>query len=59
MSYAHESKWSERQWDDETQTYLISFFKQISSEPDFQQIYQGLNSEEREKLHRMEKPTIQ
>ncbi|KAI4255541.1 MAG: hypothetical protein LQ352_002529 [Teloschistes flavicans] len=59
MSYAHESKWNERQWDDETQTYLINFFKQISSEPAFEHIYQGLNEEEREKLHRMEKPTIQ
>ncbi|KAL8738370.1 MAG: hypothetical protein Q9181_000841 [Wetmoreana brouardii] len=59
MSYADESKWNVRQWDDETQQYLVSFFKQASTEPDFQTLYQGLTDEEREKLYRMENPTIQ
>lgn len=59
MSYADESKWNVRQWDDETQTYLVEFFKQASTEPDFEHLYQGLTDEEREKLHRMENPTVQ
>ncbi|KAL8705049.1 MAG: hypothetical protein Q9201_001819 [Fulgogasparrea decipioides] len=59
MSYADESKWNVRQWDDETQQYLVNFFKQASTEPDFETLYQGLTDEEREKLHRMENPTVQ
>ncbi|KAL8707579.1 MAG: hypothetical protein Q9220_007420 [cf. Caloplaca sp. 1 TL-2023] len=54
MAYADEAKWNVRQWDDETQTYLVEFFKQASTEPGFQDLYQGLTDEEREKLHQME-----
>ncbi|KAL8967756.1 MAG: hypothetical protein Q9183_002771 [Haloplaca sp. 2 TL-2023] len=59
MSYADESKWNSRQWDDETQSYLINFFKEASTEPEFQQHYQELTDEERQKLQRMENPTVQ
>ncbi|KAL8781858.1 MAG: hypothetical protein Q9213_005799 [Squamulea squamosa] len=59
MAYGDESRYNVRQWDDETQTYLVEFFKQASTEPDFQDLYQGLTDEEREKLHQMEKTPIQ
>lgn len=59
MAFADESKYNVRQWDDETQTYLVDFFKQASTEPDFQDLYQGLSDEEREKLHQMEKASTQ
>ncbi|KAL8804419.1 MAG: hypothetical protein Q9223_005739 [Gallowayella weberi] len=59
MAFADESRYNVRQWDDETQTYLIDFFKQASTEPDFRDLYQGLTDEEREKLHQMEKASIQ
>ncbi|KAL9000094.1 MAG: hypothetical protein Q9169_001169 [Polycauliona sp. 2 TL-2023] len=55
MAYADESRYNTRQFDDETQTYLVDFFKQASTEPDFHGLYQGLTDEEREKLHQMEK----
>ncbi|KAI4284801.1 MAG: hypothetical protein L6R38_001137 [Xanthoria sp. 2 TBL-2021] len=55
MAYADESRYNVRQLDDETQTYLVDFFKQASTEPDFGDLYQGLTDEEREKLHQMEK----
>ncbi|KAL8857461.1 MAG: hypothetical protein Q9178_005955 [Gyalolechia marmorata] len=53
MAYADESRYNVRQLDDETQTYLIDFFKQASTEPDFRDLYQGLTDEEREKLHQI------
>ncbi|KAL8912550.1 MAG: hypothetical protein Q9171_002491 [Xanthocarpia ochracea] len=59
MAYADESRYNVRQLDDETQTYLIDFFKQASTEPDFRDLYQGLTDEEREKLHQMEKTSNQ
>lgn len=59
MAYADESRYNVRQLDDETQTYLVDFFKQASTEPDFGDLYQGLTDEEREKLHQMEKTSNQ
>ncbi|KAI4103781.1 MAG: hypothetical protein LQ339_004113 [Xanthoria mediterranea] len=59
MAYADESRYNVRQLDDETQTYLVDFFKQASTEPDFRDLYQGLTDDEREKLHQMEKTSIQ
>ncbi|KAL8769459.1 MAG: hypothetical protein Q9209_004520 [Squamulea sp. 1 TL-2023] len=59
MAYGDESRYNVRQWDDETQTYLVEFFKQASTEPDFRELYQGLTDEEREKLHQMEQTPIQ
>lgn len=43
-----------RQWDDETQKYLVDFFHAIESEPDFQTLYHSLTDMEREKLRRMD-----
>ncbi|KAL9014129.1 MAG: hypothetical protein Q9173_001220 [Seirophora scorigena] len=54
MAYADEAKWNVHQLDDDTQSYLIDFFKQASTEPDFQNLYHGLTDEEREKLHSMD-----
>lgn len=48
-----ESRWNTRQTDDETQKYLVEFFNNVSNEPGFQDLYQALNDEEREKLHKM------
>ncbi|CAL8578517.1 hypothetical protein XPA_004290 [Xanthoria parietina] len=59
MAYVDESRYNVRQLDDETQTYLVDFFKQASTEPDFRDLYQGLTDDEREKLHQMEKTLIQ
>ncbi|KAL9599490.1 MAG: hypothetical protein Q9219_003829 [cf. Caloplaca sp. 3 TL-2023] len=59
MAYADESKWNVHQVDDDTQSYLVEFFKQASTEPDFQALYQGLTDEEREKLHQMGKTISQ
>ncbi len=53
MGYMDESRWNTRQTDDETQKYLVDFFNNVSSEPGFQELYQSLNNEEREKLHKM------
>ncbi|KAI4277357.1 MAG: hypothetical protein LQ337_001848 [Flavoplaca oasis] len=55
MAVMDESRYNVRQFDDETQTYLVEFFKQASTEADFGDLYQGLTDEEREKLHQMEK----
>ncbi|KAI4172089.1 MAG: hypothetical protein LQ343_003836 [Gyalolechia ehrenbergii] len=59
MAYADESKWNMHQLDDDTQSYLVEFFKHASTEPDFQNLYQNLTDEEREKLHQMDKPATQ
>lgn len=54
MTYADEAKWHVHQLDDDTQSYLIDFFKQASTEPNFQNLYHGLTDEEREKLQSMD-----
>ncbi|KAI4178850.1 MAG: hypothetical protein L6R41_008177, partial [Letrouitia leprolyta] len=59
MAYADESKWNMHQLDDDTQSYLVEFFKHASTEPDFQKLYQNLTDEEREKLHQMDKSITQ
>ena len=53
MGYMDESRWNTRQTDDETQKYLVEFFNKVSNEPGFQEVYNSLNDEEREKLHQM------
>lgn len=45
---------SGRQWDDETQKYLVDFFHTVESEPGFQSLYHSLTDNEREKLQRMD-----
>ena len=59
MGYMDESRWNMRQTDDETQKYLVNFFNDVSSEPDFQELYHSLNIEEREKLYKMNETTGQ
>lgn len=54
MTYVDETKWNTRQWDDETQKYLVDFFHAVESEPQFQTHYHSLTDLEREKLHRMD-----
>ena len=53
MGYMDESRWSTHQADDETQRYLVQFFNSVGQEPYFQELYQSLNDEEREKLQKM------
>lgn len=60
MSYMDESRWNTRHWDDDTQRYLVDFFKHISAEPYFQNLYHQLNDLEKEKLAKMEQdPQVQ
>lgn len=54
MTFMNESKWNERQWDDETQKFLVNFFHTVETEPDFLNHYHSLTDIEREKLHRMD-----
>lgn len=54
MSLVDQSKWNARQWDDETQKYLVEFFHAVEGEPDFQSQYHSLTDVEREKLRRMD-----
>lgn len=54
MTFMNESKWNERQWDDETQKFLVNFFHSVEAEPDFQSLYHSLTDIEREKLRRMD-----
>ncbi|KAL9103894.1 MAG: hypothetical protein Q9163_001087 [Psora crenata] len=44
------SQWNLHQADDETQQYLVHFFKEVANEPYFQEIYHALTDSEREKL---------
>lgn len=48
------TEFSGRQWDDETQKYLVDFFHVVESEPSFQSHYHSLTDNEREKLQRMD-----
>ena len=50
MSWMDESKWNVRETDDQTQAYLIEFFRHVANEPDFQTQYQSLNDSEKAKL---------
>lgn len=59
MGYMDESRWNTHQTDDETQRYLIGFFNDVASEPRFQELYQSLNGEEREKLQKMNDISLQ
>ena len=53
MGMMDEAKWNTHETDDATQKYLVDFFNRISNESGFQELYQSLTDEEREKLHRM------
>ncbi len=58
MSYMDESRWNTRHWDDDTQRYLVDFFKHISAESYFQNLYHQLSDLEREKLAKMEQDPL-
>ena len=59
MGYADEARWNVRQADDETQAYLVQFFKEASQEPTFHMLYESLTEQEREKLQRMDQAATQ
>ena len=50
MAFAEESPYANRQRDDETQAYLITFFREAASKPNFEQYFSALTPEEQEKL---------
>lgn len=52
MAYAEEGVGS-RQRDDETQAYLVNFFREASQKPGFNEMFAQLTEEEREKLRMM------
>ena len=54
MSYADETRWNTRPYDDGTQKFLVDFFKSLSLDPTFIEHYQYLTDPEREKLQKMD-----
>jgi hypothetical protein len=50
MAFAEETPYSTRQRDDETQAYLIQFFHDAATKPDFAEVFGALTAEEQEKL---------
>ena len=58
MSFADESRWDARQYDDETHRYLLAFFHEMASQPMFQELFRLLTDEEREKLKKLESNTV-
>ena len=54
MSLADESRWDARQYDDETHRYLLAFFHEMATMPTFQEQYQSLTDEEKQKLSKLE-----
>jgi importin-9 len=50
MAFAEETPYSNRQRDDETQAYLIQFFRDAAQKPNFEQYFNALTQEEQEKL---------
>jgi hypothetical protein len=50
MAFAEEKPYASRQRDDETQAYLIQFFHNAASKPDFQEVFNALAPAEQEKL---------
>jgi hypothetical protein len=50
MAFAEEKPYAQRQRDDETQAYLIQFFREAAGKPGFQEVFGALTGEEQEKL---------
>jgi hypothetical protein len=50
MAFAEESPYATRQRDDETQAYLIHFFHEAATKPNFTEFFNALTPEEQEKL---------
>ncbi|KAF2238926.1 ARM repeat-containing protein [Viridothelium virens] len=53
MAYADEPQTPARQRDDETQAYLIQFFREVAEKPGFGDVFNALSPEEQEKLRSM------
>ncbi|KAL9096939.1 MAG: hypothetical protein Q9165_000903 [Trypethelium subeluteriae] len=53
MAYADEPQTPARQRDDETQAYLIQFFREVAETPGFGDVFNALSTEEQEKLRSM------
>jgi len=49
MSYAAEDA-PARQRDDETQAYLIQFFREVAAKPGFVELFEALTPDEKDKL---------
>jgi hypothetical protein len=49
MSYAGEDA-PQRQRDDETQAYLIQFFREVAAKPGFGELFEALTPDEKDKL---------
>ena len=54
MALMDESRFNYRQADDETNKFLVDFFRSIYNDPLFQSLYPSLNDAEREKLQYMD-----
>jgi len=50
MAFAEETPYSNRQRDDETQAYLLQFFREAASKPGFSQLFDNMTAEEQAKL---------
>lgn len=50
MAFAEEKPYASRQRDDETQGYLMEFFRSAAQKPGFDAVFAALTEEEREKL---------
>jgi hypothetical protein len=50
MAFAEETPYASRQRDDETQAYLMDFFRQASQKPEFSELFSALTEEEQAKL---------
>ena len=53
MAYADAPQAPARQRDDETQAYLIQFFREIADKPGFGDVFNALSPQEQEKLRTM------
>lgn len=53
MAFANEDPYSTRQRDDETQAYLMNFFREQAAKPGFADAFAGLTEKEQEKLRSM------
>jgi hypothetical protein len=50
MAFGEDSPYANRQRDDETQAYLMSFFNEASQKPGFSDMFNALTPEEQGKL---------
>lgn len=50
MSYAEDTGAAARQPDDETQAYLVQFFRDAATKPGFDNLFNALSPDQQEKL---------